>query len=131
MVNSPCQWSRERLAIDKKQKYFFYRISNFLKEILLKGTLEYLWLQIRSLDSHLEESFKGCSKTNVKQVCLTERSTTLEQAEVVVRRCSVKKVFLEISQDLQENTCVRVSLLIKLQACNLIKREALAQLFSC
>ena len=31
-------------------------------------------------------------------------------------KCSVEKVFLEISQNLQENTCARVSFLIKLQA---------------
>ena len=30
--------------------------------------------------------------------------------------CSVKNVFLEISQISQENTCARVSFLIKLQA---------------
>ena len=36
--------------------------------------------------------------------------------EAVVHRCSVKKVFLEITQNLQENTCARVSSLIKLQA---------------
>ena len=30
--------------------------------------------------------------------------------------CSLKKVFLEILQNLQENTCARVSFLIKLQA---------------
>ena len=36
--------------------------------------------------------------------------------EAAVRRCSVKKVFLEISQNSQENTCARVSFLIKLQA---------------
>ena len=36
--------------------------------------------------------------------------------EVVVQRCSVKKVFLEISQNSQENTYTRVSFLIKLQA---------------
>ena len=36
--------------------------------------------------------------------------------EAVVRGCSVKKVFLEISQNSQENTCVRVSFLMKLQA---------------
>ena len=30
--------------------------------------------------------------------------------------CSVKKVFLEISHNSQENTCARVSFLIKLQA---------------
>ena len=37
-------------------------------------------------------------------------------AEVVVRRCSVKKMFLETSQNSQENTCAGVSFLIKLQA---------------
>ena len=36
--------------------------------------------------------------------------------EAVTLRCSVKKVFLEISQNLQENTCARDSFLIKLQA---------------
>ena len=35
--------------------------------------------------------------------------------ELVARRCSVKKVFLEISQNSQENICARVSFLIKLQ----------------
>ena len=42
--------------------------------------------------------------------------------EAVVRRCSVEKVFLEISQNSQENTCARVSFLLK---------ETLAQVFSC
>ena len=35
-------------------------------------------------------------------------------SEAVTQRFSVKKVFLEISLNLQENTCTRVSLLIKL-----------------
>ena len=45
----------------------------------------------------------------------------------------VKKVFLEISQNSQENTCAKVSILIKLRArfCNFIKIETLAQVFSC
>ena len=38
------------------------------------------------------------------------------KSEAVVRRCSVREVFLEISQNSQENTCVRVSFLIKLQS---------------
>ena len=44
-----------------------------------------------------------------------------------------KKLFLEISQISQENTCARVSFLIKLQswACNFIKKESLAQVLSC
>ena len=36
--------------------------------------------------------------------------------EAVVHRCSMKKVFLEISQNSQENTCARASFLIKLSA---------------
>ena len=43
--------------------------------------------------------------------------------------CFVKKVFLEISQNAQENTCARVSFSIK--ACNSIEKETLAQVFSC
>ena len=46
--------------------------------------------------------------------------------------CSVRKGFLEILQNSQENTCARVSFLIKLQAaCNFIKKETLPQVFSC
>ena len=43
-----------------------------------------------------------------------------------------EKVFLEISQNSQENICARVSFLIKLQAsaCKFIKKETLAQVFS-
>ena len=54
-------------------------------------------------------------------------------AEAVTRRCSVKNLFLKISKNSQENTCARVSFLIKLQAgtCNFIIKETLAQLFSC
>ena len=54
-------------------------------------------------------------------------------AEAVARRCFVKKVFLEISRNSQENTCTRVSFLIKSQAeaCNFIKKQTLAQVFSC
>ena len=39
-----------------------------------------------------------------------------KKAETVVQRCSVKKVFVKISQNSQENTCARVSYLMKLQA---------------
>ena len=44
---------------------------------------------------------------------ITTRKVT---EEAVAQTCSVKKVFLEISQNSQENTCARVSFLIKLQA---------------
>ena len=35
------------------------------------------------------------------------------------KKCPIKKLFLEISQNSKENTCVRVSFLIKLQASGL------------
>ena len=41
--------------------------------------------------------------------------------EAVFQRCSVKKMFLEISKNSLENTCARVSMLIKLQACEISK----------
>ena len=40
-------------------------------------------------------------------------------SEAVAQRCSVKMVFLEISYNSQE------------KACNVIKKETLAQVFSC
>ena len=40
----------------------------------------------------------------------------LKSIETIAQRCSVKKMFLEISQNSPENTCARVSILIKLQA---------------
>ena len=49
--------------------------------------------------------------------CIWEKGAFLfYPAEAVVQRGSVKKVFLEISQNSQVNTCARVSFLIKLQA---------------
>ena len=61
------------------------------------------------------------------------RLLVTQYQKAVSRRCSIKKVFLKVSQNSQENTCVRVSFLIKLQAlaCNFIKRECLAHMFSC
>ena len=55
------------------------------------------------------------------------------RTDAVALRCSVKKVFLEILQNSQENTQGRVSFLIRLldEACKFIKKEAMAQVFSC
>ena len=47
-----------------------------------------------------------------------------------LQMCSVKKVFLEILQNSQENTCARASFLIKLQApATLSKRGSGAGVF--
>ena len=40
------------------------------------------------------------------------KTQTKDTTEAVVQRCSVKKVFLKISQNSQENTCARVYFLI-------------------
>ena len=51
-------------------------------------------------------------------------------AEADVRMCSVKKVFLEILQNSQENTCAGVSFLIKSKAaCSFTTKKTLAQNF--
>ena len=46
------------------------------------------------------------------------------QSGAVVRRCSVKELFLEISQNSQQNTCARVSFLIKLQEHHLLQNTS-------
>ena len=80
-------------------------------------------------NTFLKHSEKNQARRNLEQ----SSKTTQAIIEVVVQRCSVKKVFSEISPNSQENTCARVSFLIKLQAkaCNFIKMETPAQVFSC
>ena len=49
----------------------------------------------------------------------------MQLKEAVTRRCCLRKVFLKFSQNSQENTCVVISFLIKLQAqaCNFFKKR--------
>ena len=42
--------------------------------------------------------------------------SSIQHSEAVVQMCFVKKMFLEIAQNSQENTCTRASFLIKLLA---------------
>ena len=55
-------------------------------------------------------------------------------AEADARRCSVKRVFLKILPNLQENICISVFFdkvaSWKLKACNFIKKETSTQMFS-
>ena len=63
------------------------------------------------LSCKLWTDFTNCSGiSNALEVA--NKNTT----EAVVQCCSVKKVFFEISQNSQENTCATVSFLLKLQA---------------
>ena len=74
------------------------------------------------------------SITDSTTVIITQRDDLKELfGEAAIRGVLQEKVFLEISQNPQENTCARVSFLIKLQTkgCNFIKKDALEQMFSC
>ena len=55
----------------------------------------------------------------------------MEITKAVVQSCYVKKLFLEISQNSQESTSIRDSAQVLDLACNFIKKESLAQVFSC
>ena len=59
---------------------------------------------------------------------LAEQWIREQKLEGVVQRSSVKKVFLKLSQNAHENTCVGVSWPA---VCNVIKKGTLTQVFSC
>ena len=61
------------------------------------------------------------------------QGSLLEHIRRNCRKCSVKTVFLEISQDSQENTCRRVSFnkVAGLRSVTVLKEETMAQVFSC
>ena len=74
--------------------------------------------KVNFLRRKLKVGFKALNTVQVSAVLKTTLKC-YQHSEAVVPRCSVKKVFLEISQNSQEKTCTRVSFLIKLQASGL------------
>ena len=75
---------------------------------------------------------KKTGRSEVYNKILTINNTSrneVEHTKATVQRCSVKKVFLEISQNSQENTCARASFLIKLQAATFFYRTPLVAAF--
>ena len=101
------------------------------KSILGSGSI----LRSKSIISFIMSNVVSYFHIWVLILLLNENGTKklVQYPKSVVRRCTIKKVFLEISQNSQENTCARVCVLIKLQAwvCNLFKKETLALVFSC
>ena len=74
----------------------------------------------------------GCEECSYKTVSKnTEAAAGKCFLEAFAQRCSVRKVLLEISQNSQEKTCAKDSLLLKLEAKvdNFIWKETLAQGF--
>ena len=92
-----------------------YQIQELKFDVILK------WLLVSKMED--SNPFLGLKRSNVE--CLLSEAAT--------RGVLWKKVFLEISQNSQENTCARVSFLKTLQVlvCNFTKTETLAQVFSC
>ena len=116
------QASSQKETPPQKFSCWFFQI--FKNHVSLQNNSRWLLLQIQYWDLR----FKSYSNRN----SLLKNAFLLE---AVVWRCSVKKMFLEILQNSQENTRARFSFLIKLQtkakACNFVKKETLAQVFSC
>ena len=63
------------------------------------------------LKTVVESTFKKAD--NLMKNDQEQTPANCRNSEAVAKRCSVKKVFFEISQNSQENTCARVSFLIK------------------
>ena len=87
----------------------------------------FLWVSERNLRKKSQyltnKIMKSKSKMKWKMDGLKWMTQSIDRSSYL--RCSVKKVFLEISQNSQENTCARAS------TCNFVKIVTLAQVFSC
>ena len=72
-------------------------------------------------------------KTSPGNVLNTWTNKDVKNTETASQRCSMKKEFLKVLQNSQENTWTGVSFLIKFQAetYNFIKKKILVQVFSC
>ena len=81
------------------QAFFPVNIAKFLKTRILKNI--FTW----KLPQNYLTTWIFCNLLLFRALCYSE---------AVVQGCSVKKTFLEISQNSHENTCARVSVLIKL-----------------
>ena len=71
-----------------------------------------------NVDTINNEPIKTNKYKDITKEFLKERINELaiQGTEAVARRCSLNRVFLNISHNSQENTCVGVSFLMKLQA---------------
>ena len=114
-------WRKSRLVFNKElylhifrsshQRFFFYK-KDFLENL---GVFRWILRNFPVQFFHRAPSSDYlCISWSTPYASLTNQMVTASP-EAVVRRCSVKKVFLEISQNSQENTCARVSFLNKLQ----------------
>ena len=139
-----CNVTKKRLHRRFPMNIVNFNNTNFEKHLRTAGSLSSYILH-RKLNKIIQEAdwpsrLAFCFFWNIKSLYFTYShpySLVLSLAvircyllllfakEAVAQTSSVKKVFLEISQNSQENTCARVSFLKKLQtmACNFIKKR--------
>ena len=92
--------------IPTKEERFNFSKSRFRENFDFRGFIvDLIWQIICEFRMLSNDQISETRKTFVM----------FHEEEAVVQRCSVKKMFLKISQNSQENICVRVSFLIKLQ----------------
>ena len=97
-----CNFIKKRLH----QNCFSVKFAKFLRTSFLQNTSEWLFLI----------GFGIIAVVGKFKVLLIRYENIYVVKEAVTQRFSVKNLFLKISHNSQENTCARVSFLIKLQA---------------
>ena len=104
--------SSERLVINCISVNRFYKDLSYKNAYLILS--EYFYYVLPNLNEFVAGQISAIPINTIEVHCsdiFPEIMTNFElEPEAVVRRCSLKKVFLEISQNSQENACARVSL---------------------
>ena len=115
------------VSVSQSQQLLSRHLFDFM--LIWKGEIESGYLsttQIKVFGTLFRKERWSSSHSAVISCSLMGSSETYF-SEPVVQRCSVKNMFLKISQNSQENACARASFLIKLhvQTCNFIKKDTL------
>ena len=123
------------MAVPKYVDFKCFQIKNNIRSLRLTGINTKKLMFPLTLSWRMPLSYRNQSSANEWTgfyMITASVMKELKMTEAVAQRCSVKKVFPEISQNSQENTCPKISFLIKLQAssCICTKKETLAYVFS-
>ena len=111
---------------------FTKKAPSYMFDCVLKMPLEHLYSYCSVLLQFTQTIASFKLGVCILQNTIHVKGKTIHILEAVFWRCSTKQVFLKISENSQENTGAKLHFKINLQAsaCNLIKTETLAQVFS-
>ena len=110
-----------RYVTSKSLRIYFYSLISYICLILMK-LMNYKWIpRLFNLFQINVVYTERATRDVLKQSCSAHKPVNLNKndPEALSRSCSVKSMFLEVSQNSQENSCARVSFLIKLQVLGL------------